>query len=64
MKCSIKQINCENIAIFFKKQPLKAVAFLRLYAIIIKQLMRNKKQNETPTENKKNLKFFDRYMRA
>ena len=56
MKCSIKQINCENIAIFFKKQPLKAIAFLRLYAIITKQLMRNKKQNErneTPTENKK-----------
>ena len=41
---------------FFKKPPLKAIAFLRLYAIIVKQLMRNKKQNErneTPTENKK-----------
>lgn len=56
MKCSIKLINRKNIAIFFKKQPLKAIAFLRLYAIITKQLMRNKKQNErneTPTENKK-----------
>ena len=52
---------------FFKKPPLKPIAFLELYAIIIKQLMRNKKQNErneTPTENEKNLKFFDRYMRA
>ncbi len=51
-----KLVKFKKYCCFFKKLPLKAIAFLELYATIIKQLMRNKKQNErneTPTEKQK-----------